>query len=136
MHHEGNIFGSWNEFWLCSWAEMGIARQCNINDHTMDQSKTTLCGIIRQSWLSSGHPFWPQNIFFQVENLKHHNLYLVINNNLIIDYYQYGLLNEIESNSCHKLHFMKCFIGWKLCELIFFFKIVFSSSVLWLPHSH
>ena len=100
---------------------MGIARQCN--DHTMDQSKTTLCGIIRQSWLSSGHPFWPQNIFFWVENLKHHNLYLVINNNLIIDYYQYRLLNDIESNSCHKITLYETFYWMEVVSLIFFSKL-------------
>ena len=100
---------------------MGIARKCN--DHAMDQSKTTLCGIIRQSWLSSGHPFWPQNIFFWVENLKHHNLYLVINNNLIIDYYQYRLLNDIESNSCHKITLYETFYWMEVVSLIFFSKL-------------
>ena len=32
-----------------------------------------------------------------------------------------------------KLHAMKCFI---VSLNFFFFKIVFSSSALWLPHSH
>lgn len=118
---------------LINWAEMGIARQCN--DHTMDQSKTTLCGIIRQSWLSSGHPFWPQNIFFWVENLKHHNLYLVINNNLI-DYYRYRLINEIESNSCHKIVVYETFFLDGSCITEFFFSKLCLVLLLYGFHIH
>ena len=87
----------------------------SIQDHSVWYYKAILI-IIRPII-----PFWSQNIFFWVENLKHHNLYLVINNNLI-DYYQYRLIKEIESNSCHKIVVYETFFLDGSCVTEFFFQ--------------